>query len=134
MPFTDRDHINELLIKIIIAEASTDGVISEKEKEIILEWIQCLQIEGPEYKRILSLFDAKIDAIQAEIFYNELKAALGNLDDRERIISILNSVLKNRKLIFPIEEKVSERIKSFLKDHSGIEQLFQNDPSLSEEG
>ncbi|MDH5656136.1 MAG: hypothetical protein OEZ34_09525 [Spirochaetia bacterium] len=122
--FTESDSLHEIIIKVMLAEAYMEsGEITDKHLEIIQEWIKYMKVEGPEYDRIKSMFSKKIDYIQAEIFYNQLHAALSNEKNRKEIISILQTFLQGRKKIFPIEEKLQDRITKILNDRSLTERL-----------
>jgi len=124
MAFTSKDHINDILIKVLIALASSGEAVSEENRAVILDWIEYLQVEGPELERLLALTRARIDSIQAEIFFNELKATLTRKEDRERIVQILEHFLTHRKKVFKIESALSSQVTGCLNDTSGIEQLF----------
>ena len=124
--FTESDSLHEIIIKVMLAEAFMEaGKITDDHLAIIQEWIKYMKVEGPEYDRIRSMFKKNIDYIQAEIFYNQLHAALSDDKNRKEIVTILQTFLHGRLKIFPIEEKLQDRITKILSDRSLTERLYK---------
>ena len=124
--FTESDSLHEIIIKVMLAEASREnGKIIPDQIEIIQEWIKYMKVEGPEYDRIKSMIAKDIDYVQAEMYYNQLHAALSVEKNRTEIISILHSFLNGRAQIFPLEEKLQDRILKMLDDRSLAERLYE---------
>jgi len=124
--FTESDSLHEIIIKVMLAEASREnGKITDDHLEIIQEWIKYMKVEGPEHERIKSMIEKNIDYVQAEMYYNQLHAVLSDEENRKEIISILHSFLHGRTKIFPLEEKLQDRIMKMLDDRSLAERLYE---------
>jgi len=123
--FTESDSLHEIIIKVMLAEASREnGKIIQEHLDVIQEWIKYMKVEGPEHDRIREMLTKDIDDIQAEILYNQLHAALSVEKNRIEIISILQSFLQGRSKIFPLEERLQDRIMKMLEDRSLAERLY----------
>jgi hypothetical protein len=84
-----------------------------------------MKVEGPEHDRIKSMIAKNIDYVQAEMYYNQLHAALSDEKNRKEIISILHIFLNDRTKIYPLEEKLQDRIMKMLEDRSLAERLYE---------
>ena len=127
MPFTESDSLKEIVMKVMIAEAAAlNGKISDEDREIIVDWMDNLQMEGPEKVRIKTLLTEEFDSIQISVFFNQLHAALSDREKKEGIKEITDRILKDRKTIFKLEKKLQAKIQEMINDQSLIERLHKH--------
>ena len=124
--FTEDDAFNEILVKVLIAHAWSEGQINQNARDVVLEWLKYLNMEGPEKERTLKSLESRVDPFQAEIFNNELRAALIRGSQRDRLKNICDHFRSVKRKSPAFEVNFLVALGSILADRVGIERLFQD--------